>query len=184
MTTQKSDENDWGRIAEELRTFAFSKAAQYTVTFFYTCLRRGVGSALKANDVHSPLDHLATSIMASGYYSRDTISRMVMPNPSIYAALSDSTQHPELMAAESRIPAMPTYWEFKFHRCPPLLSGILRVGFIMLCVLSFGHHDLKEIWIFAYQDKQEWRSFRERLAGRNSTLLIMVSCFPPPFQPE
>lgn len=65
--------------------------------------------ALQAYDVQGPTDHLATP---SGYYSRDSMSRMVMLNPSIYALLSDSAQETELMAVEPRIPAMPAHRKY------------------------------------------------------------------------
>lgn len=70
---------------------------------------------------------------------------------------------------------MPAHWEWKFEfACKPV-ANVLQLGFTILCVLSLGQSDLKDVWRTSSLDSEGWRASKERLSSRNSAIVIVVS---------
>lgn len=58
---------------------------------------------------------------------------------------------------------------------PYPISLFLQVVFTAMCTISYGHHDLMQVWISCNENAEDWMARKERMAQRISNVTVVVS---------
>lgn len=69
---------------------------------------------------------------------------------------------------------MPDHWDWNFDMGYEPLTWSWRITVQVLCLTSFGHYDMNEVWKLTLTDAL-WREHRERLSNRIANIVVLVS---------